>query len=811
MYNDLRYALRQLRKDPGFTAVAVLSLALGIGANTAIFSIVDAVLIRPLPFKDPDSLVQVTRCFPSEHSALVSVPKAMYWIHHNQIFQYVAAYDFMAAGSNLAGGGEPERLRRVRVTADYFRVLGVRPLLGRNFLAGEDQPGAQRVAIVSHALWQRRFGADATLVGRSLTLGSESYTAIGVMPPGFKSFPVADCWTLLQAPANSRDQALTLSAVGRLKSGSTREAAQAGLDQLAGSFRQSCPELISPEEGIGVLPLHTQLVGPRQTALWLLLGSVGLVLVVACINLASLLLARAQARRREMGIRTALGAHRIRLVRQCLTESSLLALMGGVLGLFLGSWSLQAVLLFAASDLSHTNPIELNTRVLSFTAFVSLVALLIFGLVPALRTSSLKPEETLKESSRRTSGSLGRHQFNRILIRAEIALAVVLLINASLLLESFLRLRSVNTGFEARNIVTFQIALTGEKYNTTSRVANFLQEALEEIESLPGVQAAAAATNLPLEPGPDLPFTIEGRPDSDTADRYALYRAITPNFFRALRIPLLKGRFFRGSDTAKSPAVVIINENMARTYWRDEDPIGHYLTIGKAMGPEFADEPRQVVGVVGNVTDVGLTVPVTSTVLIPYAQVPDRIMNKANDLFPTSWVVRTDHDPSERVAVVRKDMAKVDPQLAVFNVRSMERVYSDSISSQRFNLFLFGSFALLAFLLALVGIYGVVGYAVEQRTHEIAIRVALGANRGDILRLVLGAGLISVTTGVLIGLVSAFGLSRLLSSLLFGVNPNDPRVFAVVSVLTIVVALLATYLPARRAAKVDPMVALRYE
>lgn len=815
MYNDLRYALRMLGKNAGFTAVAVLTLALGIGANTAIFSVVSAVLLRPLPLKDPDRLIQLARRYVSKGGADfywntgISVPLSAYWIKENRVFEHMAGYDFAGPGFNLAGGSEPERLRGIRVTANFFRLVGVNPVLGRNFLPEEDYPGAERVVILSHELWKQRFGANRDLLGKPLTLSGETYTVIGVMPTFFQFSEQADLWTLLRGVPNSQDLANQLSVVGRLKPDISIESARLEMDRVARQARQEYPNWVGKYETVGLIPLREQLVGEVEPALQLLLGSVGLVLLIACANVANLLLARATARKREMGVRMALGASRLRLIRQLLTESALLSLMGGALGLLLGAWGLEVLLAIDPGNIPRLGEIGINGRVLGFTLAISLLTGIIFGLAPAFEASKSDLNEALQEGTSRTTVGLRRRRARNLLVVSEISLALVLLIGATLLMESFRRLRSVKPGLDPGHVLTLAMSVTESKYATTPQVANFYRQALQRIEALPGVETAAAVSGLPLDEAMSWSFNINGPWSVTRPSGAGQWRAITPSYFKVMRIPLVQGRYFTEGDAENTSPVVIINETLARQHWPNEDPIGQHLTI--AMGPERVDAPRQIVGIVGDVL-LRLDKPkVSPEVFVPCAQVPSKMMVFMNQIQPPNWVVRTDLDPLSLGEAVKREIQKVDRQQPVFNIRSMEQVVSTLIAPQNFNTLLMGVFAAIALLLASVGIYGVMSYSVQQRTHEIGIRIALGAQKDDVIRLVVRQGMLLALVGVAIGLAASLALTRVLSSLLYGVSARNPIIYAGVSILLVAVALLASYIPARWATKVDPMVALRHE
>jgi len=808
LWQDVRYGLRMLGRTPGFTAVAVLTLALGIGANSAIFSVVYSVLLRPLPYPEPDRLAQVTRSYTGGGSPSVSVLKFHYWRDHNQVFERLAAYDILGAGFNLTGGSEPERVRGIRVSADFFPVLGVNPLLGRGFSREEDVPGGPKAAVVSHGLWQRRFGGDPALVGRAVHIGGEPHVVIGVMPPGFRFAPEADVWRALQLAPDLND-ANYLGVIGRLKPGQTIEGAKAALAPLVQQLREQHPAFMSRTENIRATGLREQIVGDARPALLMLAGAVGFVLLIACANVANLLLARAAARSQEIAVRVALGAGRGRLVRQLLTESMVLALTGGALGILLARWGLPALLAFSPGNIPRLGEITLDTRALGFTLLVSLATGIVFGLVPALAASRPHLADSIKAASARRS----RVTASRLLVVAETAMALVLLIGAALLIQSFARLRAIDPGFDPRRVLTMQMSLTGSQYQTTAQVSGFQRLVLDRLEAVPGVEAAATVTNLPLEPGPDLTFQIEGRAESRTGEDSggAQYRAASAHYFRAIGIPLRRGRYFTETDTASSTPALIINEAMARRYWPGQDPIGGRITIGRSVGRMFLDSTRQIVGVVGDTRELGLDRPAPPAMFVPHTQVPDQITLLANRVIPTSWVIKTRVEPLSLTAAVQREVLGVDREHPAANVRSLEQVVGDSTARQNFNMLLLGVFAALAVALSAVGIYGVMSCSVSQRQHEIGIRMALGARRGGILNMVVAQGMLLALAGVGLGLAGAFGLTRLLATLLFGVRPADPATFAAVAALLAAVALAACYLPARRATRVDPLVALRYE
>src|SRR5882724_733406 len=820
LVQDLRHTLRVLRKSPGFTAVAVSALALGIGANTAIFSVVNGLLIEPLPFKTADSLVRVARSYKDGNvGGSVSIPKVMVWKNDNQVFSAITAYDFAGPGINIGGGDIPEQVKGIHVSSGFFGVFGATPSMGRTFTAEEDRPGAPKLAVISHGLWKRLWGGDANLIGRPITLNGEPYTLIGVLAETFHSYPPADVWIPLQADPASTNQGHYLSVAALLKPGVTLETAKAQLKIVGDHFRRQYPRWMEPDEGVSAIPLKDSMVGDTRPALLILAGAVGLVLLIACANVANLLLARAAARAKEIAVRTAMGASRWRIVRQLLTESVLLASVGGVLGLVIGVWGLRVLLAASPVDLPRVEELtsasvwaSIDVRMLAFTAGVSMLTGVLFGLFPALHLSRSDVSATLKESGSRST--TGRHHYARsALVVSEMGLALVLLVGAALLIRTFVSLHAVRGGFEPHNLITLQTSLAGEKYASTAQVELLSRRMVERLEGLPGVEAASSSISIPIEGGPDLPFTIEGRPPSGDSPYHGdvSWREADADYFKALKTPLLRGRVFTLQDSAKAPAVVIINETMAKKYWPKRDPIGQRITIGKGLGPQFDDPTRQIVGIVGDVRENGLDNPAPEVLYVPLGQVPEGLTQLANGVLPRSWLIRTSVDPLTLVQAFKKEFLAMDNQLAIAKVRTMEQVIVEATARQSFNMLLFTIFACVALLLASIGIYGVMSYAVEQRTHEIGIRMALGARTGDMMRLVVGNGMKLVAIGLVAGLAGAFWLTRYMSAMLYGVKPSDPLTYVEVASVLLAVAFLATYIPARRAAQVDPVIALRYE
>ncbi len=795
---DVRYGLRMLGKNPGFTVVAVTALALGIGANSAIFSVVNAVLLRPLPYKDPGRLVKVWETYPQFPKVEASVPNLLDWKAQNHVFEEIAAYRTGENGFNLTGVGEPERIQGTFASASLFPLLGMQAALGRTFLPKEDKPGGEPVVILSHRLWQRRLGSDPSLIGKAVTLNGRSYMVVGVMPRGF-AFP---SWAELWMPMGQMgtDELTSrvyhpLEVIARLKPGITLMQAEAEMDTISHRLQQQYPKT-NRGWNVRLVPLDQELLGNLRRALLVLLGATGLVLVIACANVANLLLARAAARQKEIAIRAALGAGRWRLTRQLLTESVLLSFLGGALGLLLALWVLDLLVALGPTEIPGVKEIGIDARVLGFTVLISFLTGAIFGLVPALQVSKTDLNETLKEGARTSTSGFHGSRLRSPRVVSEVALALVLLVGAGLLIKSFLRLLRVDPGFNPHRVLTLRIDLPDSKYSSNDRIAAFYQQLSQRIKTLPGVETVGMINYLPLSPESTnrTRFTVEGRPVSEFETLpVAELRSINPDYFRAMRSPLLKGRYF--IDTEKV-SVCIINETMARRFFPHEDPIGKRVNTG-----DLAPQPfwLSIIGVVGDVRHFGLD---------DRARFDVYVNSTESEMY---LVVRTASDPLSLAPAVRREVQAVDKDVPVSNVTTMDQILSNSLSSRRFSMLLLGIFAGLALILAAVGIYGVISYSVTQRTHEIGIRMALGAERSDVLRLVVRQGMVLTLAGVGAGVAGSLALTRFLSSLLYEVRPTDPATFVSISLLLTGVALLATYIPARRATKVDPMVALRYE
>ncbi|MCI0533604.1 MAG: ABC transporter permease [Verrucomicrobiales bacterium] len=797
--NDLKFAIRQLLKNPGFTAVAVLTLALGIGANTAIFSVINAVLIRPLPYPNSDRLVQIWQTNPRANrwGAWVSYPDFLDWQEQSTTLEEVGA--LRPWGFNITGGDRAEALEGGYVSASLFSVLEVKPLMGRTFLPEEDQPGANRVALLSHGLWQRRFAGDPRVIGKSISIDSEPHTVVGVMPPGF-SFPNPrkEIWIPHGPPSELKARGShNFQVVARLKPGVTIEQAQANLDVIARGLADQYPE--NRDMGAKVSNLKLTAVGEAASALYLLLGAVALVLLIACANVANLLMARNSVRLREIAVRQAVGASRPRLIRQLLTESVLLAFAGGLAGLALAYGGLEVVLKLSP-EIPRLQQTAIDTAVLATTLLVSLATGILFGIAPALRTSKVELSDVLRAGTKMTSWRDGAG-LRRLLLIAESSLALMLLVGAGLLIRSFLQVGKVNPGFSSERVLTGMIMLPQTKYAEARQQKQFVRQVIDRLQALPGVEAAAASTAVPFFGHDNGGFQVEGRPVEPPATSVILAERpkITPEYFDALKIRLLQGRNFKWTDDENAPPVAIVSEGLVQTYWPSENPIGKRVSIENRDGQPVW---RDVVGVVADVKQDSLTQSMHPHIFVPFMQFPRRGM---------MFAIRTRGSPNALAASLQAAVAEIDQDQPVFWTRSMEDRISESLSNRRFQTLLLAAFAGLALSLAAVGIYGVTAYVVSQRTREIGIRVALGAQTFTIVGLVVRHGMSLTAVGVLIGLGGAIALARLMSAFLFQVEPSDPVTFAMVAILLIAVSLVACWLPAQRASKVHPVEALRCE
>ena len=800
LLQDLRYGARMLLKKPGFTLIAIGALALGIGANTAIFSVVNAALLRPLPYVESERLVVLYETNPQQgrDEINVSYPNFADWRAQSQSFEQLAA--LLYGGMILTGNDEPARLQVVAVSADFFAMLRVKPLRGRVFLPEEDKVGGAPVVVLSHALWQSRFGGDEGLIGRQITLDGKSRTVIGVMPPNFALPPgdQTEAWLALGALADQMQNrgVHRLTAIGRLKPGVTLRQAQTELSTIASRIQQQFPDA-DPGHGVNVISGYESLTKNARPALLTLLVAVSFLLLIACVNVANLLMARAETRQKEIAIRTALGATRWRIVRQLLTESLLLAVMGGAAGLLLAAWGVDALAGTLPEDFPRVKEIGIDRVVFGFTGALSVLTGLIFGIIPALTRAKPALNETLKEGGR-TSATFGRGRIRGALVVTEVALSLALLVGAGLLIKSFWRLMQVNPGFQTDHLLTMNVLLIGEKYKETRQVISFFRELPARLGALPGVKAVSAVNVLPISGGDSNGgLTIEGRDFPPAQTPSASFRRILPNYFSAMGIPLKQGREFNERDTGEEK-VVIINEGMARRFWPDGDAIGKRIKVGPPQNEPWLT----IVGVAGDVKNIGLEADALLATYEPHAQRPWSSMNLA---------IRTDADPSSLSAAVRGELRVMERDLLIRSLSTMDERIRLSVAPRRFNMTLFVVFAAFALLLAAVGVYGVMSYTVTQRTHEIGVRMALGAQSGAVLRLIVGQGLKLALIGVVIGLPAAFALTRWMEDLLFGVRPTDSWTYGAVAALLLLAALFACWIPARRAAKVDPMIALRHE
>ncbi len=797
LLKDFRYALRALFRRPAFTAIAVITLALGIGANTAIFSVVHGVLLQPLPYPDSDRLVALRQAnAPAQPDAQVAPGNFLEWQKQSTAFSSLAAY--RTVSYNLTGDGNPERLLAGRVSFGLFKLLGAQPLLGRDFVADDDQPGHEKVVIISEGLWRRRFGADANVLGKTLKLDGEDFVVVGVMPAAFRlpDQRERELWTPIAFKDSERTlyQARYIDAVGRLKADVSPAHAQSEMTAIAARLAQEHADA-NTGWSIKVTPLLDFVVGDVKTVLWVLFGAVALILLIACANVTNLLLARATTRQKEMAVRAALGAGRARIVRQLATESLMLALLGAVAAWPLATWGLQALLAAAPADLPRVASVTIDSRVLLFTLAVTLLTAFMFGLVPALQVLKFDSNPALKDQRSR---SVRQQRIGNLLIATEVALALMLLVGGGLLLRTVWQLNHVDPGFDARNAVAVTIQLPEKKYAAPQQIAGFSEQLVQQVSTLPGVEATGLARILPIVHNLPTGFYFDGQPrPKDNELPQTNYSAVSPGYFKAMGIPLVAGRAFSERDTLDAPRVAIISQTLAQRYFPNGDAIGKRINV--QTGPESY---REIVGIVGDVKQNGLTKETKPHAYEPFAQAPNQFM---------TLIVRSSTDPASLVPAIRAKVLALDSELPLQRVTALDRMIANSIRQQRFTSIVLSVFAGVALLLAAAGLYGVISYSVAQRTHELGIRVALGAQVKDVMRLVLLQGMTFVIAGEVIGIIGAFALTRLLGGLLFGVTPTDAVTFISVTVVLTVVALLACYIPARRATKVDPLVALRYE
>jgi predicted permease len=813
LWQDIRYGLRMLLKSPAFTAIAIITLALGIGANTALFSVVNGVLLNPLPYPQPERLIALFSRTPESDHWSISYPNFLDWRHDNHSFSSIAA--FRQDDLNLTGAGEPERVKTNMVSATLFPMLGVNPVAGRLFTEQEDELGATPVALISESFWRRKFGAS-DVIGRPLTLNAKTYTIIGVIPAGFhfvssNFYNNADLYLPIgqwdDQLFRNRATGMGMDAVGRLKPGVTFEQAKQDMSAVAAHLAETYPE-VDRNSGVTFIPLKEDLVGDVQPILLVLLAAVGFVLLIACANVANLLLARSTGRTREFAIRTALGATRARMIRQVFTECVLLALGGGILGLLLAAWGTRSAIKLLPDALPRAEDINVDARVLLFTIGASLVAGILFGLIPALKISGTEIHETLKEGGRGGSGA--RHRAQGSIVAVEMAMALVLLTGAGLMIRSLAKLWEVNPGFNPKNVLSFALGASQPFGNTPAGIRSSFRQLHDAIAAVPGVQAVALKVgSSPMGGDSELPFWLdtEAKPASQAEMNNTLFYATQSDYLRLMKIPLQRGRFLTNSDNENAPFVIVIDEQFAQKYFPNRDPIGHHVNF------DIIDKSAEIIGVVGHVKQWGLDENTGNSIraqcYFPLSQLPDSVLPTL--AHGVEGVARTDETMLTNVAPIREAVESVNSQIVLYDTQTMTSIISDSLAAQRFAMILLGVFAGLATLLACVGIYGVISYIAGQRTHEIGVRMALGAGRASVLRMMLGQAGKMALIGVGIGLVAALGLTHLMSKMLFGVTAQDPITFLVVALVLTVVAIAACYIPARRATRVDPMVALRYE
>ena len=811
---DIRHACRSLLRSPGFSVAAILTLALGIGANTAVFSVVNTVLLKPFSYPEPDRIVQFWLKSTEGSVPSASIPDFRFWLQQAEAVDDISAYDL---GEGVLGltSGIPEEVHGVHVTSNYFRLFGAPFVLGRTFSADEDRAGSAKVVVLSYWLWKRRFRGDPQIVGKAISLEKEPYTVVGVTGESFRTDPESDLWIPFQFNLNSDNQFHSFGAAGRLKPGLSLSQANAQL-RLAAQAAQRQGLLPDPEYAFVLEPLRDAIVTDARASLLLMQAAVGLVLLIACANVANLLLGRATVRQREFAIRAAIGAGRGRLLRQFATESVLLSTCGAGVGLVMGSLGVHALLSISPGNIPRIGvggaSVGLDWRVLMFTLGISLLVGIVFGIVPALRVCGSSLNQSLNEGNQRLGSGSSHSKMRSLIVLSEVSLSVVLLIGAALLIRTFVALRSVNPGFDRHNVFLMEMSLHGSQFATTANVARLVEDTRQRLAGIAGVEIAAATCSPPFGNRMGLPFAAIGTPSGNSGSTGdAEWISASPGYFAALRIPVIRGRDFHEQDGKGAPGVVLINETMAKRYWAEKDPIGQAIEIGRGIGPDFEDKPRQIIGIVADTRDDDLSQPPQPTMIIPLAQEPDGMTRLGLQFGPIFWLIRTHLEPHQVAVNVSEQLREASGGLPAGRVRTMDEVLSQSIARQNFNMLLLGVFAIAALALTAVGIYGVMAYSVAQRTHEIGVRMALGADRARIRNLVVGKGMLTAALGVIVGLAAAAFLARFLAGFLFGVRPWDPMVFIAVPVLLALVALFALWIPARRAARLEPIEALRVE
>jgi putative ABC transport system permease protein len=814
-YTELKHSLRMFCKNPSFTITAVAALALGIGATTAIFSVIYSVLLRPLPYPDPDKMVLFQETSLHGSGSVSSVREFHFWQKQNAAFEYVSAFDFRGPGLNLTGG-IPEQIRGIHVSADYFRLFGAEPLIGRTFTSEEGMPGAGKTAVLSYGLWKRKFESNPNIIGKSISLSGEPYTVIGVIQQGFESDPVADVWLPFQFDPTNNNKEQYFLVAGRLKQGITLQESRALLKLASADFRrQFSGDSLGPQDSFGVVPLQDAIVADVKSSLLVLAGAVSFVLLIACSNVANLILIHSLARRREFAIRMSLGAGRWRVIRQLLAESVLLSLTGGTLGLGLGLIALRSLLAINPVDIPGTGEhgaISLNWHILGFAIGVSILTGVLFGLIPALDASKAHLGSTMNQNDSRSGTGFGQERLRSLFVVSEVSLALVLFVGAALFIRTYVALRSVDPGFDSNSVLTMQMSLTGNRFMKTAGVAQLVQKGRERMNRVPGVIASAYTCCLPLEQGLGLPFDIVGRSLGKAPSRgLAGWTNVSAGYFEVFNIPIVRGRAFTTSDDEGSPRVAIINESMAKSYWPNEDPIGQQIVVGKNQGKDFEEPARQIIGIAGDIRDAGLNKIPRPMMFVPQAQVLDTVTSLTASVAPVSWVIRTHGDPHQVAKAIADQLNQASDGLPVVRIRSMDEIVAQSTARQHFNMLLLSMFGFSALTLAAIGIYGLMTYSIRQRRREIGIRLALGANRTKIRNMVVWQGMRLALAGVVVGGLASTALSNLISSLLFGVKRWDPIVYITAPIVLCIVAFAAVWAPAQQASKLDPMRALQTE
>jgi putative ABC transport system permease protein len=816
LHRELRFAVRSLARTPGFTAIVLLIIAVGIGVNTAVFSVVDAVLLKPLTYPDPDALVRLVTNSDRGPIPVASIPEYNIWQQQSSIFQQVAAYDWGGAGLNLTGGDHPEQVIGIHVTSRYFTLFGAPVVAGRTFTAAEDSPNGGHVAVLSYGLWMRRFGGNPKIVGSIIHVNDQPWLVVGVIGRDFVTDKPVDLWIPFQFDLTSQEMARNFNVAARLKPGTTVGRANAQLALAADQFRGTYgSNALPPHGGFGAVTLQESLIGNTRFPLMVLLGAVGFVLLIACANVANLLLARASVRKRELATRAALGAGRGQIIRQLLIESLALSFVGGVLGLAAGFSGVRLLLSISPGNIprigENGSAVGLDYRVLLFTLGISLITGIFFGLTPAISASRLDLTSSLNENSGRSGMGLRHGKIRSLLVVSEIALALVLVIGAALLIRTFLKLEDVNPGFTTHNVLSASMSISGSRFRRTGPVAEIVRDGRERLMAVPGVLDAAASDCLPLQGCFGMSFDVLGRPRGETPfTGVAGFFSISRSYFSTFEIPLLCGRAFTEQDYSAAPGVVIINQAMARKYWSKGDPLTDSIQIG-AGGPAFAESPRQIIGVVGDTRDAGVSLDPFPTMYIPIAQMPDALTALNSQVQPLWWIVRSHVNPYTLRAPIEAALREASGGLPVAHVRTMAQIEVRNTARQRLNMLLLSIFGAAGLLMAAIGVYGVMSYSVQQRTREIGVRMALGAQASNLHNMIIGQSMILAGCGVVLGIGGALWLTRFLASFLFGVKPWDLIAFIVTPLLLSAVALFAAWIPAKRATRVDPITALRLE